>query len=1113
MGITMRWFLIISLAIASTKPEVLAVDEPLSGGKPLSHWIKKLGDQDTTQAKARIAAFSEIGLLAVPSLQNSLRNSDPVVREAAAQALGAIGNKAKAAVPDLCKALKDPDRYVRRNATLALGAIGSSAHDAIGPLIGAMTQVDLQPHIPGAIAEIGLTAVPELTKALTNPNRLIREGAAIALRDLASDDSTNTTRPVELNAAIVPLCRALKDPDEPVRRAAARALDPLKADESAGDLIVALDDGDRYVVELARDALRHIGLPAVPLLLKRVRDSRNPNREARQESAHILAYIAASHRQDPDLINRSDVPELIKMLSDRDRKVARDISTFLARLDDRIVTDLIRAMRDSNPLIRMGAIASVSSRSHNDAVERAVDPLVEALGDTEESVQLLAAEALEVIGSRGRSSAPALLKTLDRGNESLRLASATALGSVCSPWVRHGSEKVMENDFNCPSGAVQGLIKHLEDPSAEVRAAAANSIGIIGPSAKAAVPGLIAKLQDTNPSVQIAAAASLGSMGIWARPAIIPLAKLHENESARIATESALKQIGEALQSGMDDLSSSELEAAVADLADAERALKTTRTGVDSLETVRRAHQALKAKLNSESATWSFLLKWGILPLVGIFILYALGLPFLISHYEYAWARTFIKSGLLDRFPWFHEVILNTGWARSRLFENHADSMRQLELPVTGTYIPQSIYLATDEASSLADLAASPELLFSVAAQRVLILGRSGSGKSVLLRAIAQTVGRQFLDGSGDMLPILLDLKQSSLAEKRFEDLIRNQLTGGGVELPDKILDDLIQKGGFLLLIDSLNEVEGKPIIDHLRQYLERNLKNRIVLASQHDVLERRDFQLYRLAELSEDQARNYLMGAVGRDIWAQIPQSTRDLALNPSSLELLAQSVTDQAVPGLPTSRAELFRALLVRDNVLKDWVTSDSPKIRALFSLSYRMVDEGLTAIPADDLGQLVRRELDIGTQKSTDADVKTLTDSMRRSRLFKDVAAPSRSKSGFVTFQHELVGKYLAARHLTRAFVASDPEKVKQISKLAVQAKWSDIMQFFVDEVESPADLTIVLKNFQDGRRNAADKAMLVKLVAYAIETKPATSIDQAVRDRCEQDLRKVILQSPN
>jgi len=60
--------------------------------------------------------------------------SETIVRQNAALALGAIGPDAKEAVPALTKLLQDPEWTVRRHAALALGEIGPAAQESMPAL-------------------------------------------------------------------------------------------------------------------------------------------------------------------------------------------------------------------------------------------------------------------------------------------------------------------------------------------------------------------------------------------------------------------------------------------------------------------------------------------------------------------------------------------------------------------------------------------------------------------------------------------------------------------------------------------------------------------------------------------------------------------------------------------------------------------------------------------------------------------------------------------------------------------------------------------------------------------------------------------------------------------
>src|SRR5258708_1460864 len=63
-----------------------------------------------------------------------LDSSDVVTRKKAIQALGHLGKADPAAIPAVIRSLKDPDPIVRDAAVIALLNVGSNAKDAIAPL-------------------------------------------------------------------------------------------------------------------------------------------------------------------------------------------------------------------------------------------------------------------------------------------------------------------------------------------------------------------------------------------------------------------------------------------------------------------------------------------------------------------------------------------------------------------------------------------------------------------------------------------------------------------------------------------------------------------------------------------------------------------------------------------------------------------------------------------------------------------------------------------------------------------------------------------------------------------------------------------------------------------
>jgi hypothetical protein len=521
---------------------------------------------------------------------------------------------------------------------------------------------------------------------------------------------------------------------------------------------------------------------------------------------------------------------------------------------------------------------------------------------------------------------------------------------------------------------------------------------------------------------------------------------------------------------------------------------------------------------------------------------YFVGLfPLLFLYPHAGWARSAVNSGVFTKFPILHKIILNSDWARRRIFRRHAEmSIGAAQVPEH--YIPQAIFRAVGTASkplALDGASGSLTALFEPS-RRVLVLARSGTGKSVLLRFLLREMGGRFLRGEDRRLPVLIDLRTCPIAGRDVEAVIRDALRGGGerpvegggVELPDAILDHLIRKGGFILLIDSLNELADWKDAAAFHPFFNRDAANYAIVASQVDLLERPDFATYRLAEVTPEQAGAYLHEVTGADVWEQLPAEARALARNPQDLVLLAEVI--QALgpdKPVPSRRAELYREILSND-ALADWAASGGAAIRAVYGLAMRMVEERLV-VGQEQLREWLRAELESQDAFSEEA-MAEIVGAIGRSRLFREetevnVLGKRRPVTGF---RHELVGKFLASRHVREVLGTPGDERRHAYLALSGEEAWLDLFYFIVDELDSKLALNAFLKELLDRAQppqalgdtsgtpisDTAGRAIFTdngdacfRIVAYALGTKPEDMILGEVRQsyslaKLGEDLRR-------
>jgi HEAT repeat protein len=147
------------------------------------------------------AALAKSGQAAVPALVTALKAEEALAREKAARTLGAIGETAAAAAPALAKTLEDKEKEVRLAAAKALWNISKEA-DAVVKVLAELlrskwpntadaseTRRRFLQTVIEALGRIGppaKAAAPALLAIAKDDNRLIRESAQRALRDVGT---------------------------------------------------------------------------------------------------------------------------------------------------------------------------------------------------------------------------------------------------------------------------------------------------------------------------------------------------------------------------------------------------------------------------------------------------------------------------------------------------------------------------------------------------------------------------------------------------------------------------------------------------------------------------------------------------------------------------------------------------------------------------------------------------------------------------------------------------------------------------------------------------------------------------------------------------------------
>lgn len=424
LGDPAAWPAIDQEAGSSDRSTRLAADEAGAelGGRPSAKLFERaLADPALWQSESGMQALYALASAAgqasdapfLAQMAKEERDPDPVVRRAAAVALGA--SRDPLAVPTLLAALSDADDQVRGLAAQGLGKIGDpsaapalvdamsrgtallAGQDRAGPAlvaIGAYSQVrrlqalavSVDPRIAACaletLGELGDAAdVPRVLKALARPDEGVRVAAVDALADLARLPAARAQEEAcgpwgragvltdadmaELKARKAPDCGlsalmgAVLDPLAQVRAAAAHALGILGDPRAFGQLFLAAGDPDPSVAQAARVALGRSKVPWAeePLAAEASRGSTG--------AAVGLAELGGGR----------SVGRIATLLTegdpDRRGQAVEALAAVMARRSARSATaigPLIRALEDPDRAVRIQAALALSATSDRQAL-------------------------------------------------------------------------------------------------------------------------------------------------------------------------------------------------------------------------------------------------------------------------------------------------------------------------------------------------------------------------------------------------------------------------------------------------------------------------------------------------------------------------------------------------------------------------------------------------------------------------------------------------------------------------------------------------------------------------------------------------------------------------
>jgi HEAT repeat protein len=526
----------------------------------------------------------------VRRLIEQLKDPDPLRRQDAADALGALGPRADEAIPALIEALND--KAARGPAVHALARIGSKA---VQPLISARRdhKLELGPSYQAshdALARLGAKAVPAVI-ALLNENDC-RSWAIPLLADIGP----------EAEAAIPALAEILKTaewtleinwkrdgqpsllrpevvrlPSVDNRWKAAMALARI-GPKAVTELVKNLESSDEHTPRLAVEALYEMEVPPRAAADALVGTLKDRDRDIRFRAVWTLIKIGGKSKHlVPVLIKELDTPvpghrtQAAQGLLEVGPDARTAIPALLTALQDKkFPGEEWEFARFRHAQVReIAALRAIGGDAEDRIVKELVPVLIENVSDKNDDVRRDAIFVLSVLGRSARAALPTLIECLELADESsgwirdaLRgigpesVPPLLDLAKNPDPRVRKRAVEALGEFHGSSSAPIPILIEALSDKDEEVRREAAVSLGQFGPKAKKALPALTRALKDANKAVAVDAARALVLIGADPKEPIALLALcLHDTHDFNwVLGLMALRELGPKARGAVPDL-------------------------------------------------------------------------------------------------------------------------------------------------------------------------------------------------------------------------------------------------------------------------------------------------------------------------------------------------------------------------------------------------------------------------------------------------------------------------------------------------------------------------------------------------------------------------------
>ena len=209
--------------------------------------------------------------------------------------------------------------------------------------------------------------------------------------------------------------------------------------------------------------------------------------------------------------------------------------------------------------------------------------------------------------------------------------------------------------------------------------------------------------------------------------------------------------------------------------------------------------------------------------------------------------------------------------------------------------------------------------------ESLVILGEAGSGKSFLLRMLANNQFETHFENDSSVIPIIISAKLWNRSFNSLTEGIYNEISPFSENLSISTVESDLKSGKFIILIDGLDETVQSydMLLQEIKRFIELNIRVIMTCRKNRYHNELNEFAYAcELDKLTQEQIQEYVnkeLNNIGYTFFHKIGGTISKLIENPLFLVMVTNIMKNTPEQKMPSNKSELYSYFI--KFIIQDW------------------------------------------------------------------------------------------------------------------------------------------------------------------------------------------------